>query len=103
MIALNKMRSLLKQALYPDTKKQTEEKMTHTAIKDSFTVQNPNTPLPYKVCLDRDPCPHYFESQQKAYQWLLEHGKGHVKKRVLIEFAFPLEQKIAHEAWVNLT
>lgn len=60
-------------------------------------------PLPFKACLYSDPAsPHYFDSYQSACNWLKQNGEGQIKKRSLVEFAFPLEQKKLTKVWVNL-
>jgi hypothetical protein len=60
-------------------------------------------PLQYMACLEEDAIPHYFKSQRQAGQWLLERGKGQIKKREVIELAFPLEKKIAKEVWIKIS
>lgn len=72
---------------------------------DSMTKhlkEKATSPLPFKACLYSDPSPCYFDSYQRAFRWLKQHGKGEVKKKSLIEFAFPLEQKITRETWIRI-
>lgn len=73
--------------------------MNHTT---ESLEKTPPPSLLFKVCLEANQTPHYFDSYQSALKWLRQHGKGRVKKKSVIEFAFPLEQKISREVWTEI-
>lgn len=57
----------------------------------------------YKVSLSALPSPRFFSSYVEALEYLSQSGPGKIQKRSVIEYAFPLDQKLPAETWINVS